>query len=123
MTQNTRPALSDLTPEQREQLLQRLRDKNVARTKDTQIVRTMRGDIVPASFAQQRLWFLNQLDPTDPSYNWPASVRFRGRLRVDILEQSLSEVIRRHEVLRTAFGIVEGNPVQRILPHSPFSLP
>src|SRR5215471_3889704 len=58
----------------------------------------------PLSFAQQRLWFLEQLEPS-PSYNMPAALRVAGRLRVHALEQTISEIIRRHESLRTTFQI------------------
>jgi amino acid adenylation domain-containing protein len=64
------------------------------------------------SFAQQRLWFLNQLEPGSAAYNIPVAVRLRGRLRVSALEQSLKEIVRRHEALRTSFSQVNGQPVQ-----------
>jgi amino acid adenylation domain-containing protein/non-ribosomal peptide synthase protein (TIGR01720 family) len=69
---------------------------------------------LPLSFSQQRLWFLDQLEPGSPFYNVPAAVRFKGRLNVPVLERSLREVIRRHESLRTSFATVEGKPVLRI---------
>ena len=57
----------------------------------------------PLSYAQERMWFLYQWDPSSPSYNMPAAVRFQGKLNVEILKQSLNEIVRRHEVLRAAF--------------------
>src|SRR6185369_13472537 len=68
------------------------------------------------SFAQQRLWFLNQLDPQNPFYNLPTMLRLLGPLNVDVLRRSLAELVRRHESLRTTFAIVEGEPVQVIGP-------
>jgi natural product biosynthesis luciferase-like monooxygenase protein len=66
----------------------------------------------PLSFAQQRLWFLEQLEPGSAAYNVPAAVRLRGRLNVAALAQSLTEIARRHETLRTTFAAVDGQPVQ-----------
>ncbi|HEX8128534.1 MAG TPA: amino acid adenylation domain-containing protein, partial [Pyrinomonadaceae bacterium] len=71
------------------------------------------GDL-PPSFAQQRLWFLDQLEPGSAAYNIPAAIRLRGKLDVRALEESFNEVLRRHEVLRTSFATVGGQPVQRI---------
>jgi amino acid adenylation domain-containing protein len=72
--------------------------------------------IFPASFAQQRLWFLDQREPHSAAYNVPAAVRIFGYIDVEALERSFSEVVRRHEVLRTTFRIVEGYPMQCIAP-------
>ena len=75
------------------------------------------------SFAQQRLWFLDQLEPSGSFYNLPAAVRLRGVLNVAALEQTLSEVVRRHEALRTTFVAVDGEPRQVIEPFTPVTLP
>ena len=72
--------------------------------------------VFPVSFAQQRLLFLHQLDPSNTSYLVPWSIRIRGPLYVDALERSLNEIVRRHEVLRTTFDVVEGHPVQIVSP-------
>ncbi|HEX8852524.1 MAG TPA: condensation domain-containing protein, partial [Pyrinomonadaceae bacterium] len=77
---------------------------------------------LPLSFAQQRLWFLDRLEPESVAYNLPAAIRLTGRLDVDALEQSLREIIRRHESLRTTFGEVNGQPLQVISPTQPFSM-
>jgi amino acid adenylation domain-containing protein/non-ribosomal peptide synthase protein (TIGR01720 family)/FkbM family methyltransferase len=79
------------------------------------------GDL-PLSYAQQRLWFLDQLDPEDAFYNCPGAVRLTGPLNIAALEQTLTEIIRRHEVLRTSFPAVEGRPVQMIAPATNFTL-
>ncbi|MCI0420449.1 MAG: condensation domain-containing protein [Acidobacteria bacterium] len=72
--------------------------------------------VFPVSFAQQRLWFLDQFQPGSPFYNIPLAVRIKGALRVAALEQSIQEIVRRHESLRTTFAAMEGEPVQVINP-------
>lgn len=79
-------------------------------------------DPVPLSFAQQRLWFLDQLEPDSPFYNLPEAVRLYGRLNAQVLEKCLNEVIRRHETLRTTFTIRDGIPVQEIRQHLQLNL-
>ncbi|MCA1567668.1 MAG: condensation domain-containing protein [Acidobacteria bacterium] len=71
---------------------------------------------LPLSFAQQRLWFLDKLEPGSPFYNLPAALRLEGALDEMGLEQSLSEIVRRHEVLRTNFQVVDGEPKQVVAP-------
>ncbi|WP_445305063.1 amino acid adenylation domain-containing protein [Microcoleus sp. Pol12B4] len=66
----------------------------------------------PTSFAQQRLWFIDQFEPGNPFYNLPAAVLLEGRLNVGVLELSFKEIVRRHEALRTTFATVDGQPVQ-----------
>ena len=68
----------------------------------------------PLSFAQQRLWFLDQLVPNSPFYNLPGAVRLDGRLDLDVLESVINEIVKRHETLRTRFEVEEGEPVQVI---------
>ncbi len=86
------------------------------------IERVSRDCELPLSFAQQRLWFLNQLHPDSVAYNMPAALRLAGRLNVAALELSLTEITRRHEVLRTTFATVNGRPVQLIGENIPFTL-
>jgi surfactin family lipopeptide synthetase A len=87
------------------------------------IERVSREGNLPLSFAQQRLWFLAQLEPDDPAYNIPVAVRLKGQLDVKALEQSLNEVIKRHETLRTSFITVDGQPFQAIAPTLTLTLP
>ncbi|MDF5712387.1 MAG: amino acid adenylation domain-containing protein [Rhizonema sp. NSF051] len=77
----------------------------------TTIERISRSQELPLSFAQQRLWFLAQLEPNSPFYNIPAAVRLEGQLNLSALQQSFNKILRRHEVLRTNFQILEGQPV------------
>jgi amino acid adenylation domain-containing protein len=81
------------------------------------------GRLLPLSFAQQRLWFIDQLEPGSPLYNLPAVLRAEGPLSPTVLARCLGEVVRRHEALRTVFALVEGMPVQVIQPAAPFLLP
>jgi non-ribosomal peptide synthetase component F/acyl carrier protein len=73
------------------------------------------GDL-PLSFAQERVWFLQELDPTIRSYQTQGSLRLRGPLHVEALRRSLGEIVRRHEIFRTTFPIVGERPVQRFHP-------
>src|SRR4028119_2348513 len=70
--------------------------------------------VFPASFAQQRLWFIDQLVPGNAFYNVPTALRLTGSLNLTALEQAFNEIVRRHEALRTRFGMVEGQLVQAI---------
>ncbi len=69
----------------------------------------------PLSFAQQRLWFLNQFDPENPAFIIPAYVQINGPLNAAVLERCFNEIVRRHEALRSTFATVQGEPVQTIV--------
>ena len=77
----------------------------------------------PLSYAQQRLWFIHQLDPTSVAYNIPLAVRLSGRLDIAALRATLTEVVRRHEALRTTFAVRDGQPQQLIHPPAELELP
>ncbi|MBW4483047.1 MAG: amino acid adenylation domain-containing protein [Tildeniella torsiva UHER 1998/13D] len=81
-----------------------------------------RGEPLPLSFAQERLWVLDQLEPGDSSYNISTAVDLTGDLNLPALEQSLNIVIQRHESLRTTFVTVDGLPVQAIAPQLSITL-
>lgn len=78
---------------------------------------------LPLSFAQQRLWFIAQLEPDSTAYNLPDAVRLVGNLNIPALEQSLNEIVRRHEILRTNFTVIDKQPVQVIAPSLNLKLP
>jgi amino acid adenylation domain-containing protein/FkbM family methyltransferase len=78
---------------------------------------------LPLSFAQQRLWFLQQLDTASTVYNLPHAIRLSGSLNVTALRQTLDEIVRRHENLRTTFDMVDGQPIQVIKPAEPVDMP
>ncbi|HEV2765033.1 MAG TPA: condensation domain-containing protein, partial [Pyrinomonadaceae bacterium] len=87
------------------------------------LVAVGREQELPLSFAQQRLWFLDQLEPESAFYNVPTAVQLSGRLDVGVLERTLGEIVARHESLRTVFASVEGRPVQVIQPPRPVRIP
>ncbi|MEP5767386.1 amino acid adenylation domain-containing protein, partial [Nisaea sp.] len=74
-------------------------------------------DALPLSFAQQRLWFLAELEPDNPFYNTPLALRLTGKLDKAALKQAIDQLVARHEVLRTAFRNEHGEPIQVILDH------
>jgi amino acid adenylation domain-containing protein len=78
---------------------------------------------LPLSFAQERLWFLDRLEPGSAFYNVPAALRLGGALDRPALERALGEIVRRHEALRTVFAEAEGGPVQAVAPFDGFALP
>ena len=81
-----------------------------------------RDDVRPLSNAQERLWFFNQFEPGSPVYNRPVALRLRGPLNVAALEHSLNAVVQRHEILRSTFPDVDGQPIQVIAPQQPMEL-
>jgi len=107
----SKAASSDLSPAKKRMLLAELLRQKAGRPRS-----------FPLSFAQQRLWFLDRLEPGIAPYNIPAVVRLSGPLNVAALQQSLEELVRRHESLRTTFRLEADQPVQVIDPPTPFHL-
>ena len=94
------------------QQLQKQREKEAA-TEPQRIPRQARDrETYPLSFAQQRLWFLNNFEPESPEYNIPQAFRIEGDLDRQVMQRALREVARRHEALRTTFRSIEGEPAQ-----------
>jgi amino acid adenylation domain-containing protein len=87
------------------------------------IVRVSREQELPLSFAQQRLWFIDQLEPNSSGYNSTSAVRLAGTLDLAALRRTFNEIVRRHEVLRTTFAVVDGRPVQLISGERQVALP
>jgi amino acid adenylation domain-containing protein len=81
---------------------------------DQPLLPISRSSNLPLSFAQARLWFLDQLQPNSAFYNIPTALRLSGQLNVTALESNINEIIRRHEALRTNFTTIEGQPIQVI---------
>jgi aspartate racemase len=118
------PALLQELKERKVEILAFLHKANAATSSNLfPILPVPRDGNLPLSFSQQRLWFLAQLEPNSPAYNIPAAFRLTGLLSVTALSQSLSEIVRRHEVLRTTFPSVEGQPKQVISLHKVLTLP
>ena len=99
-----------------------LREQGINYSNDEGIPRREETGPAPLSFAQQRLWFFDQFEPASPAYNLLNTVLLQGKLDTVALERSFSEVIRRHEALRTTFDVKEGQPVQIIAPPKPLRL-
>src|SRR5690606_24323913 len=97
--------------------------RTVGGTPPPPLVPAPRDGEIPLSFAQQRLWFLDQFEPNSPFYNIPEAVRLHGPVDPAVLERCLNEIVRRHEVLRTSFPTVEGRPAQVIAPEFKLRLP
>jgi amino acid adenylation domain-containing protein len=116
-------AAAGLSVEQQELLAYLLMEEGVELPQQQTVSRREHSDNTPLSFAQQRLWFLDQLETGNSIYNVPLPIHLRGNLDIVALEKTLSEVVRRHEVLRTTFALVEGAPVQIIAPAQALSLP
>ncbi len=112
-----------LDARQREILLALLLEEEGVEADTAPILRREPGGEKPLSFAQQRLWFLQQLDPGTAAYNVPAAARLVGHLDVDALSAALSEIVRRHESLRTVIEPVLGSARQRILDAYPIAIP
>ena len=87
------------------------------------LVAQARPASLPLSFAQQRLWFLDQLEPGSAAYNIPAALRMRGRLEVEALRRTIETIVERHEALRTTFVSDGGEPRQEIHPATGWALP
>jgi len=114
--------LQNLSPEKRELFELMLKEKGVDILGSKIVPRGRETNKFPVSFGQQRLWFLDQLEPGTPLYNNPAAVLLQGKLNVQALKQALDEMVRRHEVLRTTFETEEDQPVQVIHPDLPVDM-
>jgi amino acid adenylation domain-containing protein len=109
--------IASLSPEKREILLQRLNQQARASSAVKAIPRrSAAAQPLPLSFAQESLWLIQQLAPENTAYNLIHALRLVGDLNLAALEQSLQEIINRHETLRTTFRVVEGQPRQIIAP-------
>ena len=118
-----------LTPDLQSELLRRkadilscLQERAASRRQPPPIRPVSRVGPFPLSFGQQRLWFLHQIDPTSAAYNLYLTIPLPAA-DVTIVERALSEIVRRHATLRTAFTVIDGSPVQVITPAEPVTVP
>ncbi|HET7460272.1 MAG TPA: amino acid adenylation domain-containing protein, partial [Longimicrobium sp.] len=112
-----------LSPERRALLQKILRQQAAPAHEPDAILPREGGGPAPLSFAQERLWFIDRLEPGSAVYNIPVAWRLGGALDERALERSLGEIVRRHEALRTVFTEADGSPVQVVAPFGGFALP
>jgi amino acid adenylation domain-containing protein/non-ribosomal peptide synthase protein (TIGR01720 family) len=125
-TSSARDRLQELSPERRALLARRAQQRQRTAAPAPSAPKIPRRDLTqPAllSFAQQRLWFLDQLQPGNTAYNELDAIRLTGPLDLDALQRSFSAIVERHEVLRTTFGLSAGQPVQQIQLAQPVPIP
>ena len=114
------PALRDELAERKVEILRFLQEAADATGSSTRAITQVKRDGASLlSFAQQRLWFLNQLEPGSAVYNIPDAVRLHGALDEKALANALNEIVRRHEVLRTVYPESQGQPLQQLTPPRP----
>src|SRR5690348_14912851 len=113
---------AELSAAKRALLEKRLTGRDAGQVEQT-IPRRQRRAHAPLSFAQQRLWFLHQLEPESIAYNMPTALRLTGQLNTHALKWSINEIIRRHESLRTTFSVIDDQPMQVIAEELTLELP
>src|ERR1700741_2274634 len=106
--------LEKLSPAKRALLIEALRANAMRQSVVEKIPARAQKSPGVLSFAQQRLWFIDQLDPGNPAYNCPAAVSLSGPLDVAALEKCFNQLVARHESLRTTFEAIDGLPYQII---------
>ena len=110
---------STLSDEEREILAFWMKQERQEKLLSQQIKPRQSTDSPPLSFAQQRLWVVEQMADTGAAYSLSLGLRISGPLRIDVLEKSLGEILRRHEVLRSSIDLKDGEPIQLIHPPAP----
>ncbi|MEL6930714.1 MAG: condensation domain-containing protein, partial [Cyanobacteria bacterium J06600_6] len=114
------PELITQLKERKPEIIEFLEQASAVKSHKSTIKPVSRSESLPLSFAQQRLWFMEQLQPDSAAYNIPTGVKLSGDLDLDLFAKSLNEIVRRHEVLRTNFETESGQPQQVI--HSDIKL-
>jgi len=115
--------LAQLSPELRAQLMEQVKGRATSPSLHAILPAARESEAFPLSFAQQRLWFIEQVEPGNAAYHIATAIRLEGALQVALLEQSFAHLLRRHESLRTTFHLQQGQPVQVIHPAAPFYIP
>ncbi|HXQ70779.1 MAG TPA: amino acid adenylation domain-containing protein [Pyrinomonadaceae bacterium] len=119
---NLAERIAKLSANRQELLSRLLKQGQINLSQAVMMPRVRNSNQAPLSFSQQRLWLFLQLDPDNISYNVPEALLLKGPLNVMALGQSFSEMVRRHEILRTTFQVVSGEPVQVIAEPQPIEL-
>ncbi|HEX5873146.1 MAG TPA: condensation domain-containing protein, partial [Pyrinomonadaceae bacterium] len=119
MASNHLSRLEKLSPAKRALLVEALRVKAIRQSAVEIIPPREQKSPVVLSFAQQRLWFIDQLEPGNPAYNCPAAVSLSGALDVEALQKCFNYLVARHEALRTTFVAIDGLPHQLIAAPAP----
>jgi len=112
--------IEGLSPKKRALFELLMKERKSLASQRLKIPRRQQSDYYPLSFTQQRLWILDQLASDRASYNIYFTAHLKGQLNVGALQRSLDEIISRHEILRTTFRVVDGQPAQVIAPRAPF---
>jgi amino acid adenylation domain-containing protein len=115
--------ISGLTDEQRALLALRMMKKRAAQAREYQIPRRAKSEPCLLSFGQLRLWLLHQIDSASSAYNMPKAVAIEGSLDREALRHALTAVVARQNVLRTAFTMLNGNPVQTVVENARVEMP
>ncbi|MEM9509540.1 MAG: amino acid adenylation domain-containing protein, partial [Cyanobacteria bacterium P01_E01_bin.35] len=116
-------SLSSQLAERKAEIIAFLNRVDLAAKSRQDIIPVARTENLPLSFAQKRLWFLDQMEPGNPLYNLAGALRLKGSLNIAAFKQSFKEIVRRHEALRTTFATVDGQPVQKIAPDLKLAIP
>jgi amino acid adenylation domain-containing protein/non-ribosomal peptide synthase protein (TIGR01720 family) len=114
--------LAALSPAQQALINLRLKKKSAGEAATT-IPKRKQQNHCPLSLDQERLWFIQQLDPSSAAYNIYTAVRFHGTVKAPVLTRALNEIVQRHEIMRTSFAAPNGAPVQIIAPHLEVRIP
>src|SRR5512132_2783565 len=108
--------IARLSPEKRALLMMQLQKRSVSAAPPRIVPQRNGSKPTALSFAQQRLWFLDQLEPGKSVYNLADAIRLTGLVDIEALTRSFNEIVRRHEALRTTFREIDGEPFQIIAP-------
>lgn len=123
MSNDLSERIAALSPEKRKLLQVMRQEKEAQKRHKYTIPRRESSEPVPLSFAQQRLWFLEQLVPGSAAYHIPVAVRLQGPLDVPVLNRCINEIVQRHEILRTTFTTKDGRPYQVSTPALSLTVP
>src|SRR5581483_8215870 len=123
LSNSSKKRIANLSPKKLALLMQKLNKVGKDTLRPAIRPRGQKDALCPLSFAQQRLWFLEQLEPEKATYTIASVIRLDGHLVLEALERSFQEIIDRHEILRTIFVNDQGQVWQQVLPHRPVILP